>query len=135
MAGSKREFQYETDGGLKFAVSLDESNTEAINTTLNANELNPIAGQILLPVARFCRSVIYTSADKRVSRRIVVLRKTVLGAMPATIQVSVSTGASTQETVELKQGKGRNEKFSPATIGVTDSGLTDGDGGTVAVAN
>lgn len=128
MTGSKRLFKYVTDDGTtEFNLNLDESITEAINTSLNATELAPIAGIVVLPVATRCRSVTYRSADGLYSRKGIVLQPDVLTALPnsITIRAGSGSGSDSGDSVTLLLRRPRAERFSRGAA--ADSGQTDGD--------
>lgn len=125
MSGSLREFRYLSDTGLTFNIVGDESNIEEVNAALTSAELNPVVGQLILPVATRCRSARYTSLDRRVSRVVPILSPSVVTSLPAQITVSSGTGAAAGTQVVLVLARTYPEKFRRA-IGA-DSGLNDGD--------
>lgn len=125
MAGSKREFAYETDTGLIFNIEADESNTETVNGSLVSTELNPVLGQVIVPVVRRLRSARYVSGDGNVVRVVPLLRPSVVTAVPPTIAVNVGTGATAGAQVVLFLAKTYAEKLRRARG--SDTGLNDGD--------
>lgn len=128
MAGSKKQFKYVCDdGATEFNIVADESITEAVNTSLSAAELAPIAGVVVLPCATRCRSVTYRSDDGLISRKGIVLQPDVLLALPATISVRGGSGGGSDagEAVTLRLRRPRAEQFSRGSS--SDSGQNDGD--------
>lgn len=122
MSGSKREFAYVTDSGTTFAVVLDESNIEAVNTTGTGS---PAAGLIVLPVARMLRKLRYVSANALYSLDIPVLTPGNILTAPQTIDVTFADGDGPAIVVTLSKRKAYAEQFVGARGG--DSGLNDGD--------
>jgi hypothetical protein len=122
MAGSKREFAYETDTGTIFAVVLDESNVEAVN---NDQTGAPDAGLIVLPVARMLRKIRYVSQNGLYSLDIPILRPENVALAPATFDATFADGDGPATTVTMIRRKAYAEQFVGARGG--DSGQTDGD--------
>lgn len=120
MAGSKREFLYQTDGGTRFAIIADESNTEDINFT---DAAAATLGVIILPVAKYCRRARYASDDKLHSAMIPVLTPAGLATLPPFIDVNKANGAGGTLTVRLKYRQKYAEKFKAGSSGDTGSTL------------
>lgn len=89
MAGSLKYFRYTTNGGINYAVRMDESNGEAVgNTDLTPADL-PIVPR---PIGLIPRYALYRSADGLTSRKITITANDVdLGDLPATIDVAAPT--------------------------------------------
>lgn len=86
MAGSIKFFKYTTNGGINYAIKMDESNGEAIGNTDLVDADLPITE---LPKGIIARYVLYRSADGLTTRRIPVTANNVdLTALPATITVA-----------------------------------------------
>jgi hypothetical protein len=122
MAGSKREFLYVSDLGVNFAVVLDESNVEAVNTTGTGS---PAAGTILLPVARMLRKLRYVSQNGLYSVDVPVLTPANIATAPATFAMDFTDGDGAAINVVMIRRKAYAEQFVGARGG--DSGLNDGD--------
>jgi hypothetical protein len=122
MAGSKREFLYETDSGVAFAVVLDESNVEFVNT---ADTDVPPAGTIVLPVAKYLRKIRYVSANGLYSVDVPILTLANITTAPADFDASFTEGDGTNVTVNLRKRKSYAESFLASRGG--DTGLNDGD--------
>lgn len=122
MAGSKREFLYETDNNTQFAVVLDESNVELVNVNDTGA---PPAGTIVLPVARMLRKLRYVSVNGLYSVDVPVLTLDNLPLAPATIDMDFTDGDGASISVTLVKRKAYAEQFVGARGG--DSGLNDGD--------
>jgi len=120
MAGSLKFFKYTTNGGVDYAIRMDESNGEAIsNTDLVAADL-PIPG---LPRNITPRYVIYRSADGLHTRTIPVTSNTVdLEDLVASFAVPAPTGTGTI-TVIRQSLIGERQR----AITNLDTGQTDGD--------
>lgn len=128
MAGSKRQFRYVCDdGATTFNIVADEDQTEFVNGVLLSTETAPLPGVVVLPVATKCRYARYKSADGLYTRKVIVLRPSVVASLPPSFQTRVSGGDPAQAAVlvTLNLVKSNAEKFprgNPA-----DTGLNDGD--------
>jgi hypothetical protein len=72
MAGSKRWFRYTTDEGSVYALNIDESNTELVNTVAEAQAII-VAGTRPLPRGINARFVMLSSDDNLVKRKCFIL--------------------------------------------------------------
>lgn len=122
MAGSKREFLYETDSGVGFAVVLDETNIEAVNA---AGTGVPPAGTIVLPVARYLRKIRYVSANGLYSVDVPILTLANITTAPADFDMSFTDGDGQNVSMNMRKRKTYAESFLASRGG--DTGLNDGD--------
>lgn len=122
MAGSKREFLYETNSGTQFTIIADESNTEAINGISSAS---PTLGIIVLPLTRYVRRARYVSTDKLHSAIIPVLTPSDALLCPSVITINKANGSGGTLTVNLNFKRVLSERFVAGSG--QDSGLNDGD--------
>lgn len=120
MAGSIKFFKYTTNGGVNFAIKMDESNGVAVgNTDLVAADL-PIND---LPRSIIPRYVLYRSADNLTSRRIPVTANNIdLAALPATITVASPIVAGAGIVLNRQSLVGEIQK----PVIAVDTGQTDG---------
>lgn len=121
MAGSIKWFRYTTNGGVNYAVRMDESNGEAVgNSDLTAADL-PIVPR---PIGLKPRYAIYRSADGLTSRKIVITANNVdLGDLPATIDVAPPTTGAGAITL-IRQSLIGETQLSVTAI---DTAQLDGD--------
>ena len=118
MAGSRKWFKYQTNGGAIYAINRDESNVEQVNGSVNDYgdaDTTPVAA---IPRNIKPRALRYVSQDGLVSRTIVALTPAIFADPPNPIEDDVSG-----LTLRLKAYKG--EEIS-APLGF-DTGLQDGD--------
>ena len=121
MAGSLKYFKYTTNGGVDYAIRMDESNGEAVgNTDLVAEDL-PIAA---LPRNIKPRYALYRSADGLHTRRVPITANNVdLGDLAASFQIPPTTVGGTAVTVLRQSLVGEVQR--PVTD--IDTAQTDGD--------
>lgn len=122
MAGSINGFLYTTDFADQFVINMDESNGEVVGNTNYA----PLDGvrYYFLPRNIKPRHAIYTSFDKRVTRKIPLTDPTQTAAtLPQTFSVTLADGNGTV-AVQLASVNGEKYVRIPSP---TDTGLTDGD--------
>lgn len=96
MAGSKRFFNYTADNGIVYALSLDESNTEAVNGAAAA--VPAAAARSIIPrsIGMNPRRFYYAnSAGTRIISCIVLTPAIYAGTPPATIPDTLAGGAAT----------------------------------------
>lgn len=121
MAGSIKWFEYETDTGAMFAVSMDESNGEAVG---NADYTVSSTAQFKLPsniIARYAR---YTSDEGTTTRKIPVgSPSATVATLPDSFTAQVS-GNATGVLVKLREFVGERVTMIPMAA---DTGLNDGD--------
>lgn len=121
MSGSLKLFPYLMDNGTKLHVKLDESITEAINTTITGF----VAGSPVFSVASKLRYARYASADGKTKAKGVVLTLANLATLPASFNHATVDDNGDPVEIEVFLTTTRGEKFSRATP--VDSGKTDGD--------
>jgi hypothetical protein len=121
MAGSKKWFIYTTDGGIDFAILLDESNTEAVNGSTQ-DLLDTSTVQLAVPRNIRPRSLFYSNTDGTRTIKCVALTPTIYTGAP----VSVPTIPDPLGTGTLRLVRVRAEVLSPLPRGI-DTGLNDGD--------
>lgn len=123
MAGSIKWFVYTTDTGVDYALRLDESNTEAVNSGtqdyVTGLNISPALPRNIRP-----REIFYTNAARTRTVRCVALTQTiynaVVGGSVPTIGDPIAGGANTLGLI-----RARGERIQlPVPL---DSGLTDGD--------
>lgn len=121
MAGSLKYFRYTTNGGVNYAIRMDESNGEAIgNTDLTAADL-PIVPR---PIGLIPRYVLYRSADGLTSRKIPVTANNVdLGDLPATIDVAPPSANTAAITLVRQSLVGEIQR----SVTAIDTAQLDGD--------
>lgn len=122
MAGSKRAFNYITDGGNTVAVVADESNVEAVNGAL---AVAPLAGSLLTFAADKCRVARYLNVATGAIRVVIVVSNAALAVLPAIVNFWVQTGGTTGSVLPFALVGTRGEKVARYSGG--DTGLTDGD--------
>lgn len=123
MAGSIKWFVYTTDGGVDYALKLDESNTEVVNGGLQ----DLITGANIVPaVPRNIkpREVYYTNADRTRTIRAIALTQAIYNGIVAggvpTIPDPIAGGTATLGLI-----RARGERIQlPVPL---DTGLNDGD--------
>lgn len=121
MAGSIKWFEYETDDGGQYAVSMDESNGEAVS---NIDYSATSTATMKLPRNVQPRQARYVSADGLYSRTIIVgTAGSSLSTLPATISGEIS-GSATPVTLSITSFTG--ERFT-AIPRAADTALLDGD--------
>ncbi len=119
MAGSIKWFRYTADSGSIFAVKLDESNTEAVNTTTGDygatdTEINALPRNLK---PRYCE---YGNAARTIRRRVVALTPTVYSGVGAGATITDQVSGETLSLIR-KVGEVLSIPFA------FDTGLTDGD--------
>jgi len=120
MAGSNKWFIYTTDTGADYALKLDESNTEEVNSS-SQDFLNDATVIYALPRNVKPRYAVYENAAGTRQIKCVALTTTIYNAVPSaklTIVDPIDSGTLTlvrirPETITLPFGK--------------DTGLQDGD--------
>lgn len=118
MAGSRRNFQYVTDGGDIYLFNGDESNVEAVHGT----EANIVAGNEDLdgiPRNITPRRVVYINGDGSRSISVVAATLTRYNSPPATIADPIDGSATLSYDRQIPQKRRRYRNL--------DTGLTDGD--------
>lgn len=121
MAGSIKWFEYETDDGGQYAVSMDESNGEAVG---NVDYGPASTATMKLPRNVQPRQARYVSADGLYTRTICIgVAGRSLGTLPATISAEIS-GSATPVVLSIASFIG--ERFT-AIPRAADTGLLDGD--------
>lgn len=122
MAGSLKWFVYTDDVGSTFALFLDESNTEAVNSTAGDYESGPLPNA--LPRNIKPREVFYTNTARTRTIRCVCLTQAVYNGIVAggvpTITDPIAGGTV---TLGLIRGNGERRRL-PIPL---DTGLIDGD--------
>lgn len=121
MAGSIKWFPYEDDLGTIFAIRLDESNTEAVNGSLDFESGNlPNA----VPRNVKVREVFYTNAQRTRTIRCVCLTQTIYnGVIAGGVPTIADPIEPAQPALGLIRGNGER-RVLPRPL---DTGLTDGD--------
>lgn len=122
MAGSKRAFNYTTDGGATVAIVCDESNVEAVN---GAAALAPLAGAPLTFPVDQCRFARYVNVATGAARLVVVLSQAALAVLPAILNFWVQTAGTAGATLPFALANTRGETLRRYAGG--DSGFNDGD--------
>jgi hypothetical protein len=121
MAGSIKWFEYTTDSGQTFAISMDESNGEAVGNpdyTPASTVTFKLPGNVR---KRFAR---YTSDDGNHSRVIPISSNTAnVNTLPASFEAQ-AVGIAAGVTVRLRQFTGEAVSMIPVP---QDTGLNDGD--------
>jgi hypothetical protein len=122
--GSRRGFPYTTDGGIEYALSLDESNVEMFNT--GANALSPTAGTPRLPPEIQRRFVVAKAADGTV-KKVPILTRTlydalILGSARSAPAVGEESTAGTSFVIVQKSP----ERILRPVVSL-DTGKIDGD--------
>jgi hypothetical protein len=121
MAGSIKWFEYTTDSGAKFAISMDESNGEAVG---NADYTDSSTVTFKLPSNVKKRFARYTSDDGHHARVIPISSNTQnVNTLPASFTAQ-AVGISGGVVVKLRQFVGEQISMIPAA---EDTGLNDGD--------
>lgn len=118
MAGSIKNFKYTTDSGDVFAVSMDESNGEALSNP----DFGPLDEGVIgykLPRNVQPRRATYRTPNGLESARIIVCSNTAtVATLPS--EVTLSSGS----LARLTQFEGEVVRPVPQAV---DTGLTDGD--------
>lgn len=122
MSGSRRAFNYITDGGSTVAVNGDESNIEAVN---GAAAVAPLAGSLLTFPAEGCRYARYVNVATGAFRVVIVVSQAALAVLPAILNFWVQTAGTAGQVLPFALASTRGEKLRRYTGG--DTGLTDGD--------
>lgn len=122
MAGSKKYFAYETDGGDIFAILADESNTESVNGSTNDLLANATV-KYWLPKNLKPRRAVYSNAAGTRQISCICLTQTIYngvqGAVPSITDPITGVGTLTLTRLEP-------ERIRLLPIG-EDTGLDDGD--------
>lgn len=119
MAGSKKWYTYETNGGDLFAISLDESNTEAVNTTPEAWAVGD--SRLGIPKNLLIRKFVYISPDGARKLSVVPLTPAEYLTPPNTIIDPLGDGTATLNFLDAIP-----ERIKPNPR-AGDSGINDGD--------
>ena len=119
MSGSIKWFIYTTDLGTDFAIKLDESNTESVNSTFNDF---PNGGILInaLPRNITPRFMRFKSADGKTSRRCIVLHPLLYFSLPNSFVIT----SPVDGTIMHLSDRGAERIFLPFG---PDTGLNDGD--------
>jgi hypothetical protein len=121
MAGSKRIFNYTADNGVVYAVSLDESNTEAVNGAVANVPALAARSLIRRSVGLRLRRFAYVNAGStRVLYAVALTPAIYAAAPPATIPDPLGAAGAT-----LNFDRRIPERYPG--IRWADSGLNDGD--------
>ncbi len=121
MAGSIKWFEYTTDSGATFAISMDESNGEAVG---NADYTDASTVTFKLPGNVKKRSARYASDDGNHVRVVPISSNTAnVNTLPASFTAQ-AVGISDGVTVRLRQFTGERISMIPVP---QDTGLNDGD--------
>jgi hypothetical protein len=121
MAGSIKWFEYTTDSGATFAISMDESNGEAVG---NADYTEASTVTFKLPSNVKKRYARYSSDDGNHVRVIPIGSNTAnVNTVPATIEAQ-AVGIAAGVTCKLRQFVGEIINLIPTAA---DTGLNDGD--------
>jgi len=121
MAGSRKWLVYTTDAGTNFAISLDESNTEAVNGGVQ----DFVAGLAIvnaLPRNIKPRTITYSNAARTRSIKCVALTQTIYNAA-VNGSVSTITDPISGGTLTLTRATGERIRVPFAV----DTALDDGD--------
>ncbi len=122
MAGSRKWFIYETNGGGVFALNVDESNGESVNGAVGDYSVGS-AVQEALPRNISPRAAVYSNAEGTRSIRCYVLTPAVYNTIVAdspTIDDPLQTG----QTLTLSRLEPETLTILPIAL---DTGLNDGD--------
>jgi len=121
MAGSRKWFVYTDDTGTDYAINLDESNTEAVNSTgLGFPADGPTAA---VPKNIKPREIFYSNAARTRTIRCVALTPTIYtGAISGGVDTIVDPIAGTGN-LALSRANGERRRI-PTPL---DTGLDDGD--------
>lgn len=123
MAGSKKWFVYTADDGTDFAISLDESNTEAVNGATQ-DYVAGTAFKYSVPKNLRPRTAVYSNTAGTRTIRCVCLTQAIYEGVPAnatSIADPIAGGSATLSLVRI-----RPEVISPLPF-AGDTGLDDGD--------
>lgn len=123
MAGSRKNFFYTDDTGQAYAISLDESNTEAINGAVG-DIPDTSTANVALPRNIKPRELFYVSGDNARTIRCVALT-------PAIYSAAINGGASTipdplatgNQVLQLARVRGERRTVYRGV----DTGINDGD--------
>lgn len=123
MAGSIKWFVYTADNGTDYAIRLDESNTEAVNGSIQ-DYVTGLSLTDALPRNITPRSIYYTNVARTRRIRCVALTPTiyagVIGGAVGTIPDPIEPTAPALGLIEVRGEK----KVLPVPF---DTGLIDGD--------
>lgn len=125
MAGSIKNFVYTDDVGQTYGITLDESNTEAVNGSVDGDLPTGSTSTVALPRNIKPRELFYTGQDGNRTIRIVALTPTVYNAVltgtgPQTIPDLLGEAG---DVLELRRANGERRRI---LFGL-DTGLIDGD--------
>ncbi len=121
MAGSIKWFEYTTDSGATFAISMDESNGEAVGNA-DYTELSTVTFKLPSNVKK--RYARYTSDDGLHVRTVPVSSNTAnVNTLPASFEAQ-AVGIAAGVTVKLREFVGERISMIPQAA---DTGLNDGD--------
>lgn len=118
MAGSRKWFVYTDDKSVRYAIQLDESNTEAVNGSAGDYVNDDTDPQISIPKNIIPRTITYVSASGLVRRRIVALTPAIFANPPQSFTDPVSG-----DPIGIKITSGERRKLPQAL----DTALNDGD--------
>jgi hypothetical protein len=123
MAGSRKNFFYTDDTGQAYAISLDESNTEAINGS-DGDIPDTSTATVEVPRNVKIRELFYATPNRERTIRCIPLTQArynavINGAAP-TIPDPIANDGS---ILNLVRANGERRRVFPGV----DSGLTDGD--------
>lgn len=134
MAGSKRRFRYESDSGLFFSLTLDESNGEALNSTSTRITDNLAGGELNKPQGFKPRYVLaYLQTNPLIRRKFTVGDPTVVpslttGAASILAPVYANADGTVPPAVTWLITAYRGEELGVISgVAAIDTGLTDGD--------
>lgn len=119
--GSRRDFDYFDDAGVKWGVNLDESNTLLANPS---GDVGACSATSRLPRNVKPRKVLVTDATGAVSRECTILKLTAFAALNGTSNFTLAATDSNASTLVAVSRK-KPEKTS-RIIKNFDTGKTDG---------
>jgi hypothetical protein len=122
MAGSKKWFVYTDDAGTDYAINLDESNTEAVNST---GLTYPTTGGPTdsLPRNIKPREIFYSNATRTRTIRCVALTQTIYAGAIAGGVATITDPIAGTGNLALSRANGERRRV-PTPL---DTGLDDGD--------
>lgn len=121
MAGSNKWFVYTTDDGTDFALYADESNTEAVNGSIQ-DYVPAVAIKFALPKNVRPRRAVYASADGTRTVTCYCLTQTIYNGVPANVSsITDPLGTGTLGLIRIRPEVITRLPFAG------DTGLNDGD--------